>query len=71
VIREVVEDARGGIFVQPGDPEALVDAIKLLANQPERRKDMGMAAREYLRDNFRRADQADAMEELFKALSRD
>ncbi len=72
VIREVVENARGGIFVQPGDPKALVDAIKLLANQPERRKDMGIAAREYLKDNFRRADQADAMEKIFKdLLSRD
>ncbi len=27
VIRQVVEDAGGGIFVQPGDPKALADAV--------------------------------------------
>jgi len=68
VIREVVENAGGGIFVTPGDPVALADAVKLLANQPQRRKEMGLSARSYLQDNFRRSDQADTMENLFREL---
>ena len=65
VIRDVVEDAKAGVFIPPGDPKGLADAIKLLVSQPDKMKEMGKSGREYLEDHFRRSDQADAMETIF------
>jgi glycosyltransferase involved in cell wall biosynthesis len=66
VIREVVEEAGGGVFIPPGDPKGLSDTIKLLISEPDRLHEMGVSARKYLEENFRRADQADAMEKIFE-----
>jgi len=68
VIREVVENAGGGIFIPPGDPNALEDAVKLMANQPKRRVEMGLAARDYVGKHFSRSDQAEMVEKLFQEL---
>ena len=54
VIREVVEAAGCGIFVQPGDPSALAEAIITLVADPERSRKMGMAGRKYLEEYFSR-----------------
>ena len=54
VIREVVEAAGCGIFVQPGDPSALAEAIITLVANPERSRKMGMAGRKYLEEHFSR-----------------
>ena len=43
VIREVVERAQGGLFVRPGDSHALAHAIRQLAGEPERCREMGEA----------------------------
>ena len=45
VIREVVEAGDAGVFVPPGDPEALASAIRQLAAEPERVKQMGLNGR--------------------------
>ena len=39
-------DAHSGILVPPGDAAALADAMAMLANDPNRRNEMGAAARE-------------------------
>ena len=58
VIREVVEDAHAGIFVPPGDPNALAFTILDLSSHPERGKQMGAAGRQYVEQHFNRAQSA-------------
>ena len=55
VIRQVVEAAGCGLFAEPGDPRALAEAVKSLAGNPERSREMGLKGREYLEENFSRA----------------
>ena len=43
VIRDVIESAGAGVFVPPGNPQALAEAIRGLSSQPERCKEMGVA----------------------------
>jgi glycosyltransferase involved in cell wall biosynthesis len=54
VIREVVESAGCGIFVPPGDPIKLAEAITILANGRDRSREMGLAGRRYLEQKFNR-----------------
>jgi glycosyltransferase involved in cell wall biosynthesis len=54
VIRQVVEAAQCGIFVQPGNPSALAEAIQELAADRGKCRVMGLAGRKYLEDNFSR-----------------
>jgi len=58
VIREVVEDAKAGIFVPPGNPDALAFAIMDIASHRERGQKMGFAGREYVKQHFDRAESA-------------
>ena len=66
VIRDVVEQAEGGVFVQPGDSQALADAIRSLANDRDRCQEMGRCGQEYVRRHFNRRDHG----ELFTAVLR-
>lgn len=59
VIRDVIEDAGGGLFVPPGKPEALAEAVLSLAREPETRQRMGASARRYVEERFNRDDQAE------------
>lgn len=68
VIREVVEAADGGIFVPPGNPSALADAIRKLSADRECAQTMGNAARRYVVELFDRQQQATAFEELVRRL---
>jgi glycosyltransferase involved in cell wall biosynthesis len=54
VIREVVEEAGGGVFIPPGDAEALAAAILRLADDPEGARRMGLDARRYVEAHFDR-----------------
>ena len=54
VIRQVVEDAGAGVFVQPGDPVALAAAIRSFAADPARGRAMGERGRDYVALNFDR-----------------
>jgi glycosyltransferase involved in cell wall biosynthesis len=58
VIREVVEAAQAGIYVPPGDPKALVDALRYLADHPQERRDMCRRGRLYVEEKFNRAKQS-------------
>ncbi len=69
VIRAVIEKAEGGLFVPPGDDEALADAaLSLLAN-PEWGVAMGKRARVYVERHFNRADQAAQFTRLMEQLA--
>jgi glycosyltransferase involved in cell wall biosynthesis len=58
VIREVIEAADGGVFVPPGDADALAGALRQLSEEPERVKQMGDSAHRYVVEHFNRADHA-------------
>jgi glycosyltransferase involved in cell wall biosynthesis len=68
VIREVVEDARAGLFIQPGNPRALVDALLYLKQDPKKAQEMGMAGRAYLEEHFSRTKLADEFETLIRSV---
>jgi len=55
VIREVVEAAGCGLFAQPGNPSSLADAIRKLAADKSKARQMGLDGRKYLEENFSRA----------------
>jgi colanic acid biosynthesis glycosyl transferase WcaI len=46
--RQIVEAAGAGVFVEPENSQALVKAILELANNPERRQEMGTRGRQYI-----------------------
>ena len=68
VIRQVIEQARGGIPVQPGDPVALADAVRTLADNPSMGREMGRQARTYVETQFNRARLADQLMTLLEEL---
>ena len=45
-------DGETGILVEPDDPAALADALDSLAADPERRRRLGDAGRERVREHF-------------------
>lgn len=69
VIREVIDKANGGIFVNPGDDEQLAAAIIKLYEDPALRSSMGRSAREYVVRNFNRNDQALLFESVLKSVA--
>jgi glycosyltransferase involved in cell wall biosynthesis len=68
VIREAVEAAGAGIFVQPGDSAALATAIKELTAHPNRARRMGASGRAYLEKHFDRAELAEKLHQVILEL---
>ena len=68
VIRDVIEAAGGGVFVPPGDPGALAQAVCDLAADRERCQRMGQSARAYVEAHFERAQQAKRLEKVLASL---
>ena len=54
VIREVVEAAQCGYFVEPGNASVLANAIRKLASDKKKAREMGLNGRKYLEQNFSR-----------------
>lgn len=69
VIRHVVERAGCGLFVPPGNPVALADAIRYLAADPARAQDMGSKGKAYLDMNFDREQIADRLLAVIKSMA--
>jgi glycosyltransferase involved in cell wall biosynthesis len=66
VIRKVVEDAEGGVFVPPGQPEAMANTILQLSGNPDKLIKMGKSGRAYIAAHYNRKDLADQLEILLK-----
>lgn len=64
VIRDVIEEAKGGIFVPPGDDSALADAVRNLAGDSEKSTVMGRNARKYVVKYFDRKHHSQAFAHL-------
>ncbi len=69
VIREVVEMAGGGIFVPPGDDQALAQAVCQLSENPEQTMEMGDSARKYVAKYFNREKQAEKFVSLLHSIA--
>ncbi len=69
VIREVVEDAGCGVFVPPGDPMILAEAIRSLNFDPRLSREMGSLGRMYLESNFSRAVIGEKLIDLLEDLT--
>lgn len=68
VIRDVLEKAKAGIFVPPGDAVALANALLKLCNQPELGRNMGQSGRDYVIKHFDRNDHANTFVQLVQEL---
>jgi glycosyltransferase involved in cell wall biosynthesis len=68
VIREVVEKAWAGIFVPPGDPFALAEAIRSLADHRERGKAMGESGRRCVKERFDRVELAARLTSIMESM---
>ena len=55
----MIETSNGGVFVEPGDDERLARTVLELSNDPERVRQMGRMAREYLVKHLDRRDRLD------------
>jgi glycosyltransferase involved in cell wall biosynthesis len=69
VIRDVVQRAGCGLFVQPGDALAMSRAIRQLASDPTHGREMGKSGREYLEGNFSRAVIGEKLIDLLEDLT--
>ncbi|MCX6053343.1 MAG: glycosyltransferase family 4 protein [Chloroflexi bacterium] len=70
VIREVVEKAGAGIFIQPGDAKELADGARTLKMNPEQAQKMGEMGRKYAEMNFDREKLAEKIEKIFSRMAR-
>lgn len=64
VIREVVEKANAGIFVEPGDPRSLADAARWVLLNPKQAVSMGANGKNYVIDHFHRTALAEKFEKI-------
>jgi glycosyltransferase involved in cell wall biosynthesis len=64
---EIVADGETGLVVEPGDAEALAEAIVVLAGDLDRAAAMGRAGRERALREFTPERSADRIEELYRA----
>ncbi|HNX26110.1 MAG TPA: glycosyltransferase family 4 protein [Phycisphaerae bacterium] len=54
VARKLVEDAKAGLFAEPENPDAFIDAIRKIKDNSELRDAMGKSGLEYVRQNYDR-----------------
>jgi len=50
--RDIVKDGINGLLIPPKDPTALADALQYLLQNPEKREEMGVAARRVFESSF-------------------
>jgi len=69
VIRDVIEQSEGGLFVTPGDSEALAQAIETMRSDPDLAQRMGRSARRYVEEHFDRRLQSTELEKVLKLVA--
>lgn len=70
VSRALIEASQGGVFVQPGNDEELAKAILELSKDPERLRQMGANARNYLCQHLDRRDKLNETLDLLLRLAK-
>jgi glycosyltransferase involved in cell wall biosynthesis len=69
VIRKVIEEANCGIFVPPGDPQAMADVICKLADSQDLVRKLGSNGRQYLEEHFDRSALALRLAEIMEGIA--
>jgi len=64
--RQLMEEARGGIVIEPENAEALVQAIERLAAAPQEREEMGRNGRAYIIEKYSRRSTAETYLEILR-----
>jgi len=67
-IPEIIENGRNGILIEPGDEQALTDALIKLADDPKLRRQMGEAGKKIARENYDFDKSLDLMEQLYRRM---
>jgi glycosyltransferase involved in cell wall biosynthesis len=70
VIRQVVEAAKGGVFVPPGNDRALARAVERLYHNRSEAQAMGAAGRSYVTRHFNRQCQSQVFGELIESIEK-
>jgi ABC-type lipoprotein export system ATPase subunit/glycosyltransferase involved in cell wall biosynthesis len=65
---EIVENSGGGILVDPGDPDQLVEGILGLWLEPGKRRELGLRGREGVRTHYSSALMLSKAEEVYQSL---
>jgi colanic acid biosynthesis glycosyl transferase WcaI len=61
---ELVRSSNGGVVIEPEEPAAFADAIRELAEDPERVEELGNNAREHMIENYQREDVLETYEQV-------
>lgn len=69
VSAEFVEECRGGILVDPTDPQDIANAIQWLFDHPEEAKEMGIRGREMVFTKYNWRIESEKLLELYSRLS--
>jgi glycosyltransferase involved in cell wall biosynthesis len=51
-VADLIEDGKTGLLIEPGNLEQLVESLVNLIEQPDLRASLGIAARQYMIDNY-------------------
>jgi glycosyltransferase involved in cell wall biosynthesis len=70
VIREVLEQASAGLFVQPGNAQSLSDAIQWMADHSEIARDMGKSGRNFVVQHYNRIQLSNQLTCLIESMGR-
>jgi glycosyltransferase involved in cell wall biosynthesis len=65
-LAEIIEDGQSGLLVEPGNSDELAQAIRKLIQDPERRAQIGTAARQQVVEQFSSATIAVRMTKLYQ-----
>ena len=68
--RRLVEGSACALFVNPESPVAIANSVILLADSPERCKEMGVAGRKLVLEKFTWESQVSGLESVYQALTR-
>lgn len=66
--REIMERARAGVFIEPGNSEELVNAVIRLVNDPILREELGKNGRRHIIQNFSRERTASNYIEILQSI---
>jgi glycosyltransferase involved in cell wall biosynthesis len=68
---DVLNEAGGGVAVQPENPRLLAQAIEHLRTDPDRAQEMGRSGQQYVGEHYTRQEQARRLEALLQEVKRD